>query len=956
MLGWIGVALLSVSWLVGLGYYHLAEPAAWAAFLTGGTLLLTAWRLRLPSMKAAAIGGLLTLAGFAMIAPLTLGPRSYGDSFFAWLQTAPWPYWTPLLLVALGCLLRLVLGLTGNGPDESTELSVRQRRESLVATLLARLSGAAMLAGCVLLVQAVVLEGYAALTSRSHDLPQPLAALVGLVAQGLGVESSVYGSTVSLASLRTMHKLGATWELLLDPATLCFVAGGVAAIVVRAATSAVSVRRYGRAVGFLVLLVLLWLPVRAGLLIGLYLHDVLTTPYEEPILAMRVFWSTGIHLALLTMPVLVAWRLTPHDDADTRVGTTAGHTEPWRLASAAGLIGLGVCVLGTAIFWEPIGTRQAGRVVIDEYHPPGDRQWERTDIPFDTTWYGNESGYNYWCIYDYFRRFYSVERHVHPLNDEVLDNCDVLICKIPTRPYSMQEIDAVKRFVRRGGGLLVIGEHTNVFKSGVYLNSLTKHFGFTFRDDCLFGLDQVFVQRYTPPMVPHPTVRYVPYLEFATSCSIEPGGTTGRAAIRGLGLKNKAADYHAFNYYPSPSDAADMRYGAFAQLWTMRYGEGRIAAFTDSTIFSNFSIFEPGKKELWMGMVEWLNHRGPPVNPRHPLLVLGLPLLLGGVWLVRRTPSNWPVLVGAGILGWSVSVAGVSAMQAVAMPYPAPQQPLVTVAVDEAISRPELPRNGFINGLEKPLGFGVFERWVLRLGYFTNRTNGLDAFDSDLVVFARPSEEVTPQFRSALVKYVAEGGRVLVIDTPAEGDPADSRTKRPAGGWTNPKDIQRRGKPSTANALLEPFGLKIEHETSLSGELVSSQGWPVVQGRYTAEVTGGEPFAWVQDRPVGATAKYGNKGGSVTAVGFGWRLSDERMGGSGDVEPDKIFEELVPGSESPNNRYDFRAVYAWQFGLVRSLIERKPLGGSPVRPKEPPPGSPAAIQEGQSPAPSPATK
>ena len=104
--------------------------------------------------------------------------------------------------------------------------------------------------------------------------------------------------------------------------------------------------------------------------------------------------------------------------------------------------------------------------------------WERTDKPFDTTWYGHLSGYNYYCIYDYCSRFYTMSRLTKPIDDEALGECDVLILKVPTRPYSPEEIETVGRFVKRGGGLLLIGEHTNVFGTGTYLNAVARTFGF----------------------------------------------------------------------------------------------------------------------------------------------------------------------------------------------------------------------------------------------------------------------------------------------------------------------------------------------------------------------------------------------------------------------------------------------------------------------------------------------
>jgi hypothetical protein len=120
----------------------------------------------------------------------------------------------------------------------------------------------------------------------------------------------------------------------------------------------------------------------------------------------------------------------------------------------------------------------------------------------------------------------------------------------------------------------------------------------------------------------HPSVQHVGVMDFATSCSLDVRGSSGRAAIRSTGLKNKTAEYHVENFYPVPSDSAKMRYGAFVQLWSTCYGRGRVMAFTDSTIFSNFCTFEPGKAELMLGMLEWLNYRDRLGNPRL-WLVLG---------------------------------------------------------------------------------------------------------------------------------------------------------------------------------------------------------------------------------------------------------------------------------------------------------------------------------------------
>ena len=58
---------------------------------------------------------------------------------------------------------------------------------------------------------------------------------------------------------------------------------------------------------------LLWLPIRAGILLAMYLHEVVWMDLgpewiESPMLPMRLFWSTPVHLCLLAGPVLLAWR------------------------------------------------------------------------------------------------------------------------------------------------------------------------------------------------------------------------------------------------------------------------------------------------------------------------------------------------------------------------------------------------------------------------------------------------------------------------------------------------------------------------------------------------------------------------------------------------------------------------------------------------------------------------
>ena len=92
-------------------------------------------------------------------------------------------------------------------------------------------------------------------------------------------------------------------------------------------------------------------------------------------------------------------------------------------------------------------------------------------------------------------------------------------------------------------------------------------------------------------------------MDYAGSCSIDPGTSRGRPFFADTGLWNMGPEYHHDNFFPFPQHCPEMRYGPFIQGWTTRYGQGRVTAFTDSTIFSNFCVGQPGKSELMLGMV-----------------------------------------------------------------------------------------------------------------------------------------------------------------------------------------------------------------------------------------------------------------------------------------------------------------------------------------------------------------
>ncbi|MHC4178685.1 MAG: hypothetical protein ACYSWU_14335, partial [Planctomycetota bacterium] len=881
LLGWTGVALLAVSWLLGMTYYCPANRLAWVVLVVAGAVLLGGSIKRGPRRREAWIALVLLLPA-------------------VWF--APWPLRAAPLMIVAGLAVEL--------------LPIPRRWPRWVGR-------GAVAAGVVMLVQSLCMAAYAACTARSHELPWPLPELLAGVARLLGVEATADGSpgvdsAVVMHSIRQVHRLGATWDLLLDPATLCFFVGSLVMLGLVAWNNLPDGRRlwaWLAAVRNLALVVVVWLPVRAGLLMALYLHRVLRFDDDQPLHVMNHFFSPWVLLLMLLGPVLLAWqfvRLPRVDSGEWRVesGETSADTHHSPLStlhypSAAGLLLLAGAIFAAAVYWDPVGRPKRGRVMFVERHST----WEPIAKPYDTTWFGHDSGYNYAAVYDYLSQYFEMSRLLESdtIDRAALDDCDVLVIKIPTARYSKEEIDAVVRFVERGGGLLLVGDHTNVFKSGTYLNDIARHFGFTFRHDLLFGSgESPYEQLYVKPRVPHPIVQHLPPTDFAGPCSIDPGYCWGRAVIRETGLWSLPPDYHVDNYFPVPQHRPEMRYGAFIQLWSTRHGRGRVLAFSDSTIFSNFCTFQPGKAELLRGMVDWLNHGNRAGDPRGWLLAVGLLTLALGLWLARarhRAASEpnggvWLVLLAAAACGWvaaSFAVAEIG-QRAMPLPEPKPNRSLPRVVIDRTVSKVPLCKGPRIQGDGQ--GYGLFETWIPRLGCYTTRSSNSAAFSGDALVVLCPSRSVSPDFRAAAIRYVAEGGKLLVVDSPGNAK-------------------------SRANDLLWPFGLSVHHDQRVRGVLTIEDDWPgiEVEGAESAcRVTGGRPIAHLDTTPVGAVARY--EKGTVMAVGFGTIFSDAGMG-YGYLDTPHLWV-IQPDANMlfPTNTY---VRYNVQFALLRALIGDQPV-------------------------------
>lgn len=386
-------------------------------------------------------------------------------------------------------------------------------------------------------------------------------------------------------------------------------------------------------------------------------------------------------------------------------------------------------LLGLATYWQPAGTMKSGRLVIAGYHS----QWSRSDRPYDREWYGADSGYNYAVMKRLFEKFYQVSDATGPITAADLDGASILVVYDPDRRFSQEEIGRIREFVRSGGGLLVIGDHTNVFGSTSHINELCGPFGFQYRDDVLFDLDADFHQVMDAPSAPNGFWHGTSFFKLRGPTSIRPTSLWTRCIYDVGHSKSVRAIYSVNNFYPPPHDDPKMRFGDYAVATASHYGSGRIVAWADSTVFSNFEIFYPGKYEFLLNTSQWLNHKdGIFAEIGRRLVPLTLVLVLGAFLLLRREPRIWlaTLLAAAVVLGATRSASGWFERRRAEFPKPIQPSEWVIFAADAKDKGHHL--RDFMGEGPYDQRYEVLNQWVLRTGAFSgfhilgdSKANGL---------------------------------------------------------------------------------------------------------------------------------------------------------------------------------------------------------------------------------------
>ena len=539
------------------------------------------------------------------------------------------------------------------------------------------------------------------------------------------------------------------------------------------------------------------------------------------------------------------------------------------------LFGATVFLVSAGLFHDP-GIPKTRRILLDEAHS----NWEWTTKKFDTIWYGEKSGYNYYCLFDYLSHFFDIKRNFKQLTPELLGQCDILIIKTPTARFSQEELLAIHDFVKNGGGLFLIGDHTNVFGTSAYLNPIADMFGMHYNFDATYDLPTGGLQLYTPPkFFRHPAIQHLPPFLFGTSCSLH-APLFSENVITGSRLISALRDYSERSFFSHKTDVPTIDFGIFLQCAAIKCGKGRVLAFTDSTVFSNFWMFIPGKPELFMGCITWLDRRNCFAFFNLVFLLCAIPLI-GFSWRMFSS-GNTPRAIVFPLLSIlpavPLTILILSNLDRVFYQCPQPQTKPVYVCFEKEHSDFDLPIIKLLGSESRT--FHTFYVWVQRLGFVPQvQPSFHSAMDGDVVVFINPKKHFDAQERSEFFQYIENGGKALFID--------------------NSKNIG-----STSNDLLSMAGLTINPK-SLGNESIHDTAMNEIATTIdAASLEGGEPLLRT------------TSGKSV--MGFCRKGQGEIMV----MTDSQLFSDVCMGTTSTVPNDNQRKIYNLEFQTFTRLIEK----------------------------------
>jgi hypothetical protein len=393
------------------------------------------------------------------------------------------------------------------------------------------------------------------------------------------------------------------------------------------------------------------------------------------------------------------------------------------------------------VIFQPLGASRPGKVLVCEpgmfsLEKPrhGQRLQEMTEGPY----LGG--------LIDVLEAFgFEWERAKAPLP---LDGAQIVVIANPVQPWPEREIDRLYEFMRGGGSVLLLGEHTDVMGVMRHANPIVSRAGIALNDDTTWPLDLPFVWGFYLDWVRHPALRAVrteDEIQAGVGCSLELSAPArplliGRAGFGDAGNPRNEARAFLGNGRLDPGE----RSGDLVLAAESRVGRGRLVVFGDSLTFQNSYI--PRTWPLVVSLFEYL--RKPETS--WPGRTIGLALMTGAAAM-----ALWWRSIGACSLAAALALSpGGASIE------PPPFRPKLPVAWIDTSHRPIAMRPMSVSpDSTDALVAGLYRNGFLPL--FIEDLEDPRLFESKLLVVPAGASRWSSEEVTRLERYMSEGRGVV---------------------------------------------------------------------------------------------------------------------------------------------------------------------------------------------------
>jgi len=340
------------------------------------------------------------------------------------------------------------------------------------------------------------------------------------------------------------------------------------------------------------------------------------------------------------------------------------------------------------------------------------------------------------------------------ISREAIDGVDLVVIINPGEPFADEEKETLFAFVRSGGGLLVLGDHTNIGGIMDTVNDLTSPLGLSLAFDSAASEDPGWSRtlRILPPFSGQVRTIEVPVsIGASVEASLHPEVSAflvGRRAFSDPGDERNTGRALLGNLAFDRGE----RYGDVVLAAVRCLGRGKVALFGDTSPFQNSALALSYR--FSDQLVYWLTNRTGSWRAS-AVSLLALCAMIAAVFAVRRADVT--------SVGW-IACAAMAGVVCGSVLGGLPNEPsrvegriaVIDAAHDNLIRMEPLHDRG-VEGL----GIGAARNGFLP--FIRHRGSlGVDLSTESVVVSVAPTSGFGPREAQSLLDWVSHGGAVIL--------------------------------------------------------------------------------------------------------------------------------------------------------------------------------------------------